>query len=78
MPVTGSTKRHSEVASDFASIMGLGHINTTGFLFGDDDEKSNRKEVTTSPNVKSYLQVHDTHDKFPILIQSKDNVVSIK
>lgn len=69
MPVTGSRKRHSEVA-DFSSVMGLGHINTTGFLFGDDDEKSTaKKESTTSPDVSSYLQMNATNDKFPILVR---------
>ena len=46
--------------------MGLGHINTTSFLFGDDEDS---KESTTSPDVKSYLQMNATDDKFPILVQ---------
>lgn len=72
MPVTGSRKRHSEVA-DYSSVMGLGHINTTGFLFGDDDEKSTaKKESTTSPDVKSYLQMNATDDKFPILVRREE------
>ncbi|MCJ1471265.1 hypothetical protein MMC07_009913 [Pseudocyphellaria aurata] len=72
MPVTGSRKRHSEVA-DYSSVMGLGHINTTGFLFGDDDEKSSgKKESTTSPDVKSYLQMNATDDKFPILVRREE------
>ncbi|KAL8712831.1 MAG: hypothetical protein Q9220_003039 [cf. Caloplaca sp. 1 TL-2023] len=45
--------------------MGLGQINTTGFLFGDDDEAT-KKDVTTSPDVKSYVLMND--DKFPILV----------
>ena len=73
MPVTGSKKRNSEAASDFSSVMALGHINTTGFLFGDDDEKSTaKKESTTSPDVKSYLQMNATDDKFPILVRRED------
>ena len=51
--------------------MGIGHINTTGFLFGDDDEGS-KKESTTSPDVKSYLQMNATDDKFPILVRHDD------
>lgn len=51
-------------------MMGLGHINTTGFLFGDDDEKAAaKKEAATSPDVKTYLQMNDTNDKFPILVR---------
>lgn len=73
MPVTGSRKRHSELGSDFSSVLGLGHINTTGFLFGDDDEKSSgKKESATSPDVKSYLQMNATDDKFPILVRRED------
>jgi hypothetical protein len=51
--------------------MGLGQINTTNFLFADDDEKStSQKESATSPDVKSYLQMNTTDDKFPILIRN--------
>ncbi len=71
MPVTGSKKRQSEMNSDFSSVIGPGHI---GFLFGDDDDKSTtKKDSTTSPDVSSYLQMSSTDDKFPILVQRKDN-----
>ena len=64
MPVT-SYKREST-----PDLMGLGHINTTGFLFGDDDDKfASQKETVTSPDVKSHLQVTSDDDKFPILIR---------
>ena len=70
MPVTGSRTRKDDVATDYASMMGLGHINTTGFLFGDDDEKAaGKKDAATSPDVKTYLQMSDTNDKFPILVR---------
>lgn len=70
MPVTGSRARKGDKATDYASMMGLGHINTTGFLFGDDDEKAAaKKEAATSPDVKTYLQMNDTNDKFPILVR---------
>lgn len=73
MPVTGSKKRTLEATSDFSSVMALGHINTTGFLFEDDDEKSTaKKEAATSPDVKSYLQMNATDDKFPILVRRED------
>jgi len=56
--------------------MGLGHINTTSFLFGDDDDS---KESTTSPDVKNYLQMNATDDKFPILVRRNEfpGVVSV-
>jgi hypothetical protein len=58
---------------DYSSVLGLGHINTTGFLFGDDDEKAAaKKESATSPDVKSYLQMNATDDKFPILVRRED------
>ena len=77
MPVTGSRVRTNGANSEYASTNGLGHINTTGFLFGDDDEAS-KKESATSPDVKSYLQMNATDDKFPILVRRDDypNLVS--
>lgn len=68
MPVTGSRTR---LNSDYSSVMGLGHINTTSFLFGDDDDAA-KKESATSPDVKSYLQMNATDDKFPILVRRDD------
>ncbi|MCJ1399136.1 hypothetical protein MMC11_002338 [Xylographa trunciseda] len=71
MPVTSSVARKRDFVSDYASVIGMGPINTTGFLFGDDDEKpSAQKESTTSPDVKTYLQMNTTDDKFPILIRN--------
>ncbi len=75
MPVTGLAGRTQNDMPDLTSVLGLGHINTTGFLFGDDDEKSQvRKEQnsTTSPDVKTYLQMNATDDKFPILVRHND------
>ena len=73
MPVTGTRKRYSETHHDYSSVLGLGHINTTGFLFGDDDEKAAaKKESATSPDVKSYLQMNATNDKFPILVRREE------
>jgi hypothetical protein len=75
MPVTGLAGRTHNDMSDLTSVLGLGHINTTGFLFGDDDEKTQvRKEQnsTTSPDVKTYLQMNATDDKFPILVRHND------
>lgn len=68
MPVSFSTRQKRESAPDFASSMGLSHIDTTSILFGDEDES--HKEAATSPDVKSYLQANTTEDKFPILVRS--------
>lgn len=68
MPVSLSMRQKRESAPDFASSVGLSHIDTTSILFGDDDE--GHKDATTSPDVKSYLQANTTEDKFPILVRS--------
>ena len=70
MPVTGLRSRNHETVPEHSATMGLGHINTTSFLFGDDDENS--KDSTTSPDVKSYLQMNATDDKFPILVRRNE------
>ena len=72
MPVTGTRTRKDD-NNDYASMVGLGHINTTSFLFGEDDEKTAaHKESATSPDVNSYLQMNATDDKFPILVRQHD------
>ncbi|KAL8838035.1 MAG: hypothetical protein Q9170_002316 [Blastenia crenularia] len=68
MPVAGSKGRIYGNYGDYAAAMGIGHINTTGFLFGDEDEAA-KKESATSPDVKNYLQMNATDDKFPILVR---------
>ncbi|OCK77345.1 ARM repeat-containing protein [Lepidopterella palustris CBS 459.81] len=69
MPVTSLDLRGRNDLPDLASV--LGHINTTGFLFGDDDERPMNKNQNpaASPDVKSYLQMNTTDDKFPILVR---------
>ncbi|KAL8903475.1 MAG: hypothetical protein Q9171_007390 [Xanthocarpia ochracea] len=68
MPVTGSKNRIYGNYGDYAAAMGIGQINTTGFLFGDEDEAA-KKDSATSPDVKNYLQMNATDDKFPILVR---------
>ena len=65
MPVTGVRSRNHETVPEHSVTNGLGHINTTSFLFDDEDAK----ETTTSPDVKSYLQMNATNDNFPILVR---------
>ncbi|KAK4986171.1 hypothetical protein LTR66_007948 [Elasticomyces elasticus] len=69
MPVTGLDLRNRSDMPDMASL--LGQVNTTGFLFGDEDEKPLKKthNSTASPDAKTYLQLHTTDDKFPILVR---------
>ena len=75
MPVTSTQKQDQTSSTDYASMMGLGHINTTSFLFGEEEE--GKKESTTSPDVNSYLQMNATDDKFPILVRrNQDGGVS--
>lgn len=79
MPVTGLKARDRDNGAEYSSALGLGHINTTGFLFGDDDETA-KKESAASPDVNSYLQMNATDDKFPILVRRDDypGLVSIR
>ncbi|KAI9713362.1 MAG: hypothetical protein M1812_006640 [Candelaria pacifica] len=75
MPVNGLHSRGRGELPGIASALSLGQINTTGFLFGDDDEKPLTKKEpnsTTSPDVKSYLQINTADDKFPVLIRRED------
>ena len=74
MPVTSSMTRKRESVPDYTSVMGIGPINTTGFLFGEDDEKSStQRESATSPDVKNYIQMNTTDDKFPILVRNNEH-----
>ncbi|KAF2471287.1 ARM repeat-containing protein [Lindgomyces ingoldianus] len=65
MPVTNLDR---DGLPDLASV--LGHINTAAYLFGDEDKQNN---PTASPDVKSYLQMNTTDDKFPILVRRDGN-----
>lgn len=49
----------------------LGSVNTTGFLFGDEDDhkSSNAQNPASSPDAKHYLQYQASDDKFPILVR---------
>lgn len=76
MPATGLASQLQGNVAGYASTVGLGHINTTSFLFGDDDHKPTSSSVQsglTSPDIKSYLQLTDPDDKFPTLIRRDDN-----
>ncbi|OAL01919.1 ARM repeat-containing protein [Phaeosphaeriaceae sp. SRC1lsM3a] len=64
MPVTGLDLRGRDNLPDLASV--LGHIDTTGYLFGEDEKDHN---PAASPDHKAYLQMSNTDDKFPILVR---------
>lgn len=55
--------------AEFSSL--LGSVNTTGFLFGDEDDHNHTRvqNKTASPDAKTYLQLHTNDDKFPILVR---------
>jgi len=58
MPVTRSRNGMHEMLS-------LDQTNTARFLFGED-------EGSTSPDVKNYLQMNATDDKFPIHVRREE------
>lgn len=61
--------------ADLSSM--LGSVNTASFLFGDEDEHKAvgqvKAKTTSSPDAKTYLQLHHNEDKFPILVRSEDD-----
>ena len=60
MPITGLRSRTHESVPEHSASMGLGSLNTTSFLFDDEE-----KDSTTSPGGRNYIQMND--DNFPIL-----------
>jgi hypothetical protein len=75
MPVQRSKR---ESVPEFSNV-GLGHINTTKFLFEDEDE-TGQKDSTPTTDVKDYLHMNTTDDNFPILVRNntQPNRVSFK
>ncbi|KAF2755608.1 ARM repeat-containing protein [Pseudovirgaria hyperparasitica] len=77
MPVTGydlTSQRVNSELPDLASV--LGHIDTTKFLFDDQEDKPvNHHTPVASPDRRSFLHMNTTNDKdnFPILIRREDN-----
>lgn len=59
----------------FASHTGLAHLNTTKFLFDEEDRQpaSSQASGLTSPNGKGYLQMGVTEEQFPTLVRRDDN-----
>jgi hypothetical protein len=74
MPITSSYERKRN-AADLSST--LGPLNTTSFLFDDDDKPSVRQGKSSNkaspPDTKTYLQVQHTADGFPKLIRREEN-----
>src|SRR6266498_3528260 len=73
MPVQGFASQLRTRYPGFGSSTSFGHINTTSFLFGDEEHTiaSADQSGLTSPDIKTYLQMTD--DKFPTLIRRDDN-----
>ena len=72
MPVTSYGRKRN--TTDISSA--YGPINTTSFLFDDDEKPSAfqaRSSTKTSPDAKTYLQVQHTADGFPKLIRREDH-----
>ena len=74
MPAVGPRPMVDHDAEASASL-GFGQINTARFLFGDEESErstSRRDHRDSSSDVKSYLQMNATEDKFPILVRRDD------
>lgn len=75
MPITGYD-RSKRNTTDFSL---LGPVNTTSFLFDDDEDRrlstlQSKSTTTSPPSTKTFLQVQQTADGFPKLIRREDNV----
>ncbi|KAM0714024.1 hypothetical protein Q7P37_010988 [Cladosporium fusiforme] len=73
MPVTSHDRKRSDLP-DLSSV--LGPVNTTSFLFDDEDRpvRPISKSTQVSPSDgRSYLQVQHTADGFPKLIRREEN-----
>lgn len=65
MPVTGHDRKRN--TTDFS----LGPVNTTSFLFDDDEDPTplqSKSTATSPPNRKTFMQLQETADGFPKLI----------
>lgn len=71
MPVTGYGRKRN--TTDFAGS--LGPVNTTSFLFDDDEDQAPQSKSTTTspPSNRVSLQMQQTADGFPKLIRREDN-----
>ncbi|KAF1831044.1 mRNA binding protein-like protein Pumilio 2 [Decorospora gaudefroyi] len=61
MPVTSMDYRNRADLPDLSSV--LGHIDTTGFLFRDEDK------TAASQDQNGFLQMSNTKDDFPVLVR---------
>jgi hypothetical protein len=70
MPVTSQEQRgrQSEMP-DLSSV--LGHLDTTNFLFRDDEAHAVIREQNpaASPDASTFLQMNTNEDKFPVLVR---------
>ncbi|CAK4029867.1 Pumilio domain-containing [Lecanosticta acicola] len=69
MPITSYDRKRN------TTELVLGPVNTTGFLFNDDELSSlpPKSNKTSPPDTKTYLQVQHTADGFPKLIRREEN-----
>lgn len=64
----GAIARPGVQQSESASHLGLGQIDTAGFLFGGETDKNNAKNAQANNPMKTYLQMTDADD-FPVLVR---------
>ncbi len=67
MPVTRMDLRGRPDMPGLASV--LGHVNTTDFLFDNEDHAGGKNALGSTDVKKTYLQMNTTDDKFPILVR---------
>jgi len=70
MPITSYDRKRN------TTELVLGPVNTTGFLFDDEDKPAARASTshkTSPPDTKTFLQVQHTADGFPKLIRREEN-----
>lgn len=70
MPNGAIARPNGQQSESASSLIGLGQIDTTGFLFGGEADKSSNAKNTQATNnaLKTYLQMTDADD-FPVLVR---------
>ena len=73
MPITGYS--HHRTATGPSAV--LSQVNTTSFLFDDEDINpvfKSKSNTTSPPDTRAFLQVQHTADGFPKLIRREDHI----
>jgi len=72
MPVTSMDLRNQSNLANYSGL--LGALDTSSYLLNDNDEENRKpvrpvQKVTVSPDSSTFLQLHQTNDRFPILLR---------